>query len=187
MTRRTLVRLAVAFCVGYALSILWVGTTQANAGIDAGTNQLRAENGLKTLDTWDPLVSLANLRAAEITTNFNHPSDWGYLFARLPSCVTGIGENIAYHYDPVGDGEFVQMWWDSPEHQANMLGHWSHQGSATATAGGRTYAVQLFTSGCTAQTPRTTTTYPARKRAKPAAVKTTPTVQMPDTSVESPT
>lgn len=173
--------LAVVLTLGIAPS------AAANATIDAQTNDFRAANKLPPLPTWDRLADLARMRATESTQNFAHPSDWGYLFDRLPSCVTGIGENLAYYstgQEPAGWP--VSAWADSPTHRANMVGTWDWQASATTTADGRTYAVQLFAAGC-----RDAAQLSITDVAPPRPLTTTSPVApampaLPDTAMESP-
>jgi hypothetical protein len=167
--------LAVTIIIAlFLITLAWVrpSPVHGDIGIDTGTNAHRISAGLPALTTWAPLQVVADKRAREISTDFNHHID--LIFPLLPSCVTGAGENIAW--SDFDSPDFVQIWWSSPEHRANMLGDWRYQASATYRSGDRTYAVQLFARGCEpapASTPASTPNAPAA----PA-----PTFTLPNTS-----
>lgn len=152
-----------------ALAVLRPSPTRGDTGIDAGTNALRAQTGLHALATSSALTALASERAEEISTDFNHHS----LNGRVPACTSAWGENIAY--SGYSNPDFVQMWANSPEHRANMLGDWQYQGSATYTVGSVTYAVQIFIRGCAV----VSTPPPSQHSEAP--------VLLPNTSVTCPT
>lgn len=132
-----------------------LSSATANATIDAQTNTVRAQHGLKALTTSSALTSVAVTRSHQISTNFAHPTDWQWMFNALGGCYTGMGENIAW-WSPAGSQPAswpVSAWVASPEHLANILGVWDVQGSATYVgADGRIYGVQLFAKRC-ASTP----------------------------------
>lgn len=147
------------------LALMLPAVTNAEVSIDSATNAVRQAAGLPTLATDASAANLAALRARELEDNFAHPSDWGALFAYLPSCVTGAGENIAYRTTlPSTTGaQFVDQWVASPTHLANILGGWDSTGSAMyAASDGRTYAVQIFTVGCSRPEPPATTLPPTQ-------------------------
>lgn len=182
-------RLFVAVALAAIATIAFVfGQVTAVTSIDAATNQYRASVGLPALTTWSPLQTVANRRASEITANFSHPGDWQYIFNQLPSCVTGIGENIAYYttgFEPAGWP--VSAWIASPTHRANIVGTWSWQASALVTANGRTYAVQLFAIGCESGSAPAASQPPAKApvtQSKGASAPKAPaTLSLPDTAM----
>lgn len=178
-----LIMILIALMLALLILIVAASRTHASESIDAGTNQIRVEHGLPALDTWQPLAALADLRAREIVVNFSHPSSWQSLFDRLPSCVTRLGENIAWISDRVDGSWAVNAWYNSPEHRANMLGQWNYQASQLLYANGRTYAVQLFSAGCATTTPPAPTTRPKHVVHKQSAA---PKVLLPNTSIEAP-
>lgn len=157
-------------------------TATADQSIDSATNDLRTSVALPALPSWNPLQAVAQQRAGEISANFAHPSDWQILFDRLPSCLTGIGENIAYSTSSAYSTAWVTgAWWASPEHHANIVGTWDWQGSATIVSGDKTYAVQLFAKGCTSGGDQLRVNNVA-----PAAPAPPVTPALPDTAMESP-
>lgn len=158
----------------------------ANAGIDEGTNALRVQHGLAPLSTSATLSALAAQRAQEIVLpNFSH--NISVLEQRVTNalgCWRLLGENIAYRTAPTGDATFVGMWAASLEHLANMLApSFTAQGSATFTAGGRTYAVQIFVATCSSAP------VPAHSQPSPASAPSsatpyaTPAPLVPNTAV----
>lgn len=178
-------RMTLATVIAVALMLTLAPQAEGNATIDAATNNYRASQGLPGLPTWSALEQLAQLRAGETIINFAHPSDWQYLFDRLPSCVTGLGENLAYYSTgQIPAGWPVSAWITSPTHQANLVGTWDWQASATREANGLTYAVQLFAKGCSAEI-QTTTVDPQRKAA-PVKPVVPATLAIPDTAMEAP-
>lgn len=144
-------RTKAALIVVSAAVLVAPGSALATASIDAATNQYRASQGLPPLTTWSALQTVANRRVIEIQSSFAHPTNWQYLFDMLPSCTTGIGENIAFYTtgaEPAGWP--VSAWIASDSHRTNMLRAWTWQASAmVAGPNNRTYAVQLFAKGCT--------------------------------------
>lgn len=185
-----LIMILIALVLAMLILIVAASRTHASESIDAGTNQIRVEHGLPALDTWQPLVALADLRAHEIVVNFSHPSSWQYLFDRLPSCVTGLGENLAWITEKADGAWAVNAWYASPEHRANMLGQWNYQASQLLYANGRTYAVQLFAAGCTTRTAPTAVPAPAPTTRPTKHVvhkqSAAPKVVLPNTSIEAP-
>lgn len=148
-----------------ALALLLPSVTNADISIDNATNALREAAGLPTLTTDASATNLAAIRVRQLESNFAHPADWGPLFAYLPDCVTGAGENIAYRTTLASTTgtQFVDQWAASPPHLANILGGWDSTGSATyAASDGRTYAVQIFTVGCGRSDPPATTLPPTQ-------------------------
>jgi uncharacterized protein YkwD len=143
--------------VAIALLILFLNGSQAlgDAGIDSGTNAYRIQNGRPALATWLPLQTVADMRVIEISTVFDHVTNWQRLFDLLPNCLSALGENIGFRTSPADSMWFVNAWIASPEHAANMLGWgWDWQASAIYVApDGRTYGVQLFADGCTTSPP----------------------------------
>lgn len=146
-----------------ATAMLVLGSTSALADptIDSATNAYRVANGRPALSTSAGLTSVAATRAQQVVSNFAHPSSWQWLFDAVPGCESAIGENIAWHSNPVPAGWPVSAWIVSPLHRDNMLRAWTHQGSATfrttvtvvnpdgtTRLSDRTYAVQLFSKAC---------------------------------------
>lgn len=113
----------------------------ANSAIDSATNTLRASAGLAPLVVNAQLHQLAKQRAYEIQPpNFNH-SD---LSSRIPLCFSGYGENIQYRGGDNTPIDFYNGWFNSPPHRNNMLGDWTHTGSALVQIGSYWYGVQIF-------------------------------------------
>ena len=177
--------LATTILIALSMAALaWLRPSPVNGdiSIDAGTNAHRTSTGLPALTTWAPLQAVANQRAVQISTDFNHHID--LIFPLLPACVTGAGENIAW--SGFDNPDFVQLWWNSPEHRANMLGDWRYQASATYRIGSITYAVQLFARGCEAAPApvptRTPASTPVAPSTQPAPASPHPTFTLPNTS-----
>lgn len=170
------------------LLLLRVGNVAGNVGIDAGTNAHRTSAGLVALSTNATLQAMAAQRATEIVRpNFEH--DNALLVSRITAhfnCWKLVGENIAYSTTPTSDAAFVQLWWDSPEHRANMLNPaFRLQGSATyAAPDGLTYAVQIFLEPCPQRTPAPSpTAKPKPEPTRSPADKPAPPFRLPNTSV----
>ena len=177
-------RLLAAAAIAAVLTATITASVDGNPTIDAATNSYRATQSLPSLPTWDVLEKIAALRAGETILNFSHPSNWQYLFDLLPSCVTGLGENLAYYTTgQIPSGWPVTAWIASPTHQANLVGTWDWQASATRQSGDLTYAVQLFAKGCPAELQITSD--PAR-RAQPAKPAVPAPLAIPDTAMEAP-
>jgi uncharacterized protein YkwD len=139
-----------------ALAVIFLTTTMvqpvaANVYIDRQTNRFRVSRDLHRLRTSKQLWRVARTRVKQIAQpgGFHHPFDWGRLLGRLPSCVSGVGENIAYYsigHEPKGFP--VSAWKRSRPHRENMLGRWRWHASAVFKARGYTWYVQLFARGC---------------------------------------
>lgn len=156
--------------------------TLADGGIDAGTNAYRQTNGLSALGTSPALSTLAFQRAQQIVCespdtcdNFHHD----YWWTDHIGCWTGVGENLTYRI-PSPDGDIsayaVQQWINSAPHRANMLGDFTHQGSAIVYSDGGYFAVQLFQKVCTTAPAPTPAPY-----VPPASEA--PVVMLPDTAI----
>lgn len=190
MNDRTKARLLLAAALGLMLAVAVTALAEANTTIDSGTNQVRAAHNLAPLTTSAALTELAARRANELAAQgfLQHRS----LSREIGGCWELYGENIGYHTTGYyTDADFVSAWAASPDHYANMIGNFTHQGSATVEAAdGRTYAVQLFLRGCTVTNPP-----PAPRQSAPPPVVKPPTpgtparpvvTQLPNTSVSMP-
>lgn len=186
---RFLLRLVVAFWLGAIGGLLVAPLVDANAGIDGGTNEIRAEAGLAPLETSALLTDLAAQRAAELyppESGFHH----AYWWVDKVGCWAGAGENIAYRIPtPDSDAHWVQKWYDSAPHRANMLGDYTLTGSAVFIGpDGGGYAVQLFLKPCApepqapapTQAPKAPPPPPAPPSAPPAVAV------LPDTALDEP-
>lgn len=167
--------------------LLVVSTAVAHDGVDALTNDFRAQNGLHSLQTSPILTQFAEQRAREIVSDFSH--DFGWWDA---SGCRGVGENIHYRIPAASDpaSYSVQAWINSPGHRANMLGDWDVQGSAIYLApNGGHYAVQLFGFDCGTTSQPSPTPQPT-PQPTPAPTHTpqpseAPVLLLPDTSLSS--
>lgn len=118
-------------------------TVTANSAIDGATNALRQSAGLAPLTVNKHLEALATQRAYEIQPpNFYHTD----LRSRIKVCFSSYGENIQYSglassSNPI---TFYNGWYNSAPHKANMLGDWTHMGSAHVRVGGYWFGVQIF-------------------------------------------
>lgn len=81
-------------------------------------NEIRAENGLGTLEWDNNLETIANVRANEISENFSHTRPNGKAWYTVNSKLQG-GENLAFGFDNAEDT--VDAWMNSPTHKENIL------------------------------------------------------------------
>ena len=81
-------------------------------------NDIRAENGLDSLEWDNNLETVANVRANEISENFSHTRPNGKQWYTVNSKIQG-GENLAFGFDNADDA--VDAWMDSPTHRDNIL------------------------------------------------------------------
>lgn len=81
------------------------------------------------------LSALAKARYLARTGELEHGTWWKLIYRFAGHRFGHIGENIADGQD--SPAEVVQAWMDSPPHRANILGDYTHVGSARAEAHGR--------------------------------------------------
>lgn len=182
---RQAARLLLALAIGLMLTFAARAFVLGDAGIDSGTNDIRAQQGLAPIATSTLLTELAQARANEIINDFNH----NYWWWDASGC-SGIGENLAY--TQATDAEWpLRAWVASAPHYENMLGDWDIMGSAEIVSGGFRYAVQLFGRDCGSApapapqpTPVPVNNPPVGQPTQPPVVKQP--VQLPDTSMEKP-
>ena len=108
-----------------------------NTSLDAYTdmfNQYRQTKGLTSLEFTDDLNRVAELRLKELYTDFSHYSAGNYN--------EHLAENIAMSTGFLSDLDALEMWQNSPGHNANML---DSSYRYTGYAIGNGYAVQVFT------------------------------------------
>lgn len=106
-------------------------------------NWSRGTNGRATLPTHDALNAKAQSWAEHMarTGTLGHSR----LTAGLPSCWTGVGENVGFGSSALA----VQNgYMNSSGHRANVLGSWDFVGVGYARSGSRVYTVQVFMNGC---------------------------------------
>lgn len=204
--QRFILRMIIAFILGYSFALLYTNATRADAGIDGATNAYRAGKSLAPLATSNTLTSLAMERAKQVA----QPGGWHHDFWWWDaSGCAGIGENLAYRIPAPDDpaSYFVNAWINSPDHHANLVGNYDYTGSAIYFANGGAYAVQLFGDGCgsaPAPAPAPATPKPApvpvqntpvpqpskppvvQPAATPVPVVPAPVHNLPDTSMEMP-
>lgn len=118
----------------------------AHEAIDDATNDYRESQGLSRLLYDDNLQALADHRAQEIAKVFAHVD----LMPRLEGCWDWASENLAYNSDPIASDptSFLDQWINSPVHNSNMLGNWTHMASGYYWSGTRWNAVQIFGRAC---------------------------------------
>jgi len=97
-------------------------------------NRYRQAKGLNPLKFTDDLNRLAELRLKELHTSFSHNSPGKYN--------EHLAENIAMSTSFLSNSDALDMWQNSPGHNANML---DNGYKYTGYAIGDGYAVQLFT------------------------------------------
>lgn len=197
MSQRTMLRIILAFALGYMLAFSVGSFTRANTIMDGLINQSRTTNGLSALTTSSTLTALAEQRALEIKDNFAHDFWWWDA-----SGCNGIGENLAWRTPPAENPEQYahNQFMASPDHHANIMGDWDLVGTALLIIDGAQYAVQLFGNDCGGNTvpppgptpepavqptPVPVQNPPVGQPAQPTVVQP-PVVQLPDTSVEKP-
>lgn len=199
MTNRTLARLILAAALGFMLAFSWAAFTRANEYMDSLINQYRLANGRPALVTSPTLTALADQRAREIVTAYEH----NYWWIDQSGCTQGWGENLMFRV-PAADDPVLHAFnafLASGPHDANMLGDFTHVGTAVYIGpDGGQYVVQLFGKGCGSLVTSPTETAPEQptnpstpvpvqnppvgQAPQPAVVS--PPVQLPDTSMEKP-
>lgn len=97
-------------------------------------NQYRQSKGLTSLEFTDDLNRVAELRLQELYTDFSHYSTGNYN--------EHLAENIAMSTGFLSNSDALEMWQNSPGHNANML---DNSYKYTGYAIGNGYAVQVFT------------------------------------------
>lgn len=149
---RTIARIILALLLGYCFGLLLAQVVRGNTALDSLVNNYRTSQGLRALTTSARLTELAQQRAYQIKDNFAHDFWW----LDQSGCTRAWGENIMYRRpaadDPVTNAFNAFM--GSAPHYANIVGSYTHQGSAVwlAPDGGQ-YVVQLFAKGCGGSTP----------------------------------
>lgn len=137
-----------------ATVILTASDDDYNSGILELVNQYRQQAGLNTLKYSSKLQKAADIRAREIVTLFDHTRPNG------ASCSTAVtddgisfsafGENIfmCSGVSNVTSKLIFDAWMDSPSHRENILREgFTDMCIGIYSAGGSTYAVQLFGAG----------------------------------------
>lgn len=187
MNDRRIARLLLALALGFMLATAWASFTRANTTLDGLTNSLRQANGLAQLQTSQRLTALAQERARQIVSDFSHNFWW----LDDSGCTQAWGENIMYLI-PAADNPAqyaYEAFRDSPTHYANMVGDYTHQGSAVfIAANGGQYVVQLFGKGCGGSTPPPPPPpTPAPDPPQPTVVPSAPVQPsyLPNTAMES--
>ena len=109
-------------------------------------NEYRLENDLNELVWDDQLAEVAKIRAPELVVQWSHVRPDGTKYVdilddmRYPSPL--VGENLGrYQKTPE---EVMQMWKESPGHNANLLGDFTKIGIETYENEGNLYWVQIF-------------------------------------------
>ena len=134
--------------------ILTASDDDYNSGILELVNQYRQQAGLNTLKYSSKLQKAADIRAREIVTLFDHTRPNGV------NCSTAVtddgisfsafGENIfmCSGVSNVTSKLIFDAWIDSPSHRENILREgFTDMCIGIYSAGGSTYAVQLFGAG----------------------------------------
>lgn len=124
--------------------------------IYSGLNSARASAGEAALAHNASLDAVALAWANQMAANnaMSHNPDTGN---QIPAGWTGWGENVAHGF-PTGAATNAG-WIASPEHYANMVGDFTDVGIAFVSAGGSTWAVEVFAeypttaAAATAETP----------------------------------
>lgn len=88
------------------------------------------------------LSAQAKARYLAKTGRLEHGTWWKLLYHFAGRRFDRIGENIADGQDSAA--EVVDAWMASPEHRANILGDYTHVGSARATGHGKVWWVNHF-------------------------------------------
>lgn len=146
--RRTLASTVASALAGLLLALaIAVGGAPAPAAaydedaIVAMANQERAANGLGGLVHNGALDAVALQWANQMATSgaLSH-NPW--VGEQIPGGWTSWGENVAQGYSTGADVH--AGWMGSPGHRANILGAFTDVGVALISAGGTTWAVQVF-------------------------------------------
>lgn len=188
---RTVARIILALLLGYILGVSLATVTRANVAMDSLVNSYRSSQGLRSLTTSPRLTDLAQRRAHQIKDNFAHDFWW----ISQSGCTQGWAENIMYRR-PAADNPVsyaFNAFMGSPTHYANIVGDYTHLGSAVwlAPDGGQ-YVAQLFGKGCGGTSPPPPPApQPTQPPAPPPVVQPpapAPVVvhKLPDTAMEAP-
>lgn len=144
---RRIARLILAALLGFILAAALTTVAEGHERLDRLTNRYRVAHDLHRLKYSARLHYLARKRAREIVTNFSHQ----YWWINRSRCTRAWGENIMYRI-PAPEHRALyafRAFRDSPPHRANMLGRYTHRGSAIYVApNGGMYVVQLFGRRC---------------------------------------
>ena len=134
--------------------ILTASDDDYNSGILELVNQYRQQAGLNTLKYSSKLQKAADIRAREIVTLFDHtrPDDTSCSTAVTDDGISfsAFGENIfmCSGVSNVTSKLIFDAWIDSPSHRENILREgFTDMCIGIYSAGGSTYAVQLFGAG----------------------------------------
>jgi uncharacterized protein YkwD len=136
--------------------VLLTGTTVAgHQELADATNAYRISLGLTPLTIDSTLDDFASQRAVEIVSYFSHQYWWSEQV-----CWKAMGENLAMANDaiiqPTGlsiQDYFINLWSNSPDHNKNMTGNYTHIGTAIHTVEDTHFAVQIFWLPCDAGSP----------------------------------
>lgn len=163
LSRRVLTAV-LALVAGLALVVAAAGPARAADTDDilSGLNSARATAGLAPVVRDSRLDTVAAGWADRMAAagTLSHNPDVG---TQIPAGWSGYGENVAHGY-ATGD-DVTAGWTASPDHYANMVGAYTSVGIAFLSAGGSTWAVEVFAD------------YPGA--AAVATVDTTPTADAP--------
>lgn len=110
-------------------------------------NQERAKAGLPALSKNSSLCTVANVRAGEIITVFDHTRPNGKncfsILSEYNIMYRAAGENIAW--GQTSPQQVMEGWMNSPGHRANILSaNFSEIGVGVVYSGGRYYWAQMF-------------------------------------------
>lgn len=110
-------------------------------------NKERAANGLAPLQIYPDMCKLAEIRAEELTKNFDHKRADGTSGEEILD-EYGIDNDSASENIAKGDvtpSQLVEGWMNSEKHRENILDpNFTHTGIGVAEAGGKLYWVQLL-------------------------------------------
>lgn len=112
-----------------------------STSILALVNQARWDNGQLGL-VRDPTLDAIAANWAEQMAAANTLSHNPDLSMEVPPNWTALGENVAQGQPDAASVH--QAWMDSPGHRANVLGNYTDIGIAFLSAGGTTWAVEVF-------------------------------------------
>lgn len=111
------------------------------------TNEYRVELGLNELAKDNELTYVARIRAQEIVTTWSHIRADGSMYVDILDAIKYpsplVGENLGRYQD--SSTEVVQMWKESPGHNANLIGDYNKIGVGIyVTERGKLHYVQIF-------------------------------------------
>ena len=140
---RSLVSIGATVLAAIALVLAFASPAAASETDDiySGLNSARAAAGTSALAHNEALDSVALAWANQMAANnaMSHNPNTG---AQIPAGWSGWGENVAYGF-ATGAATGVG-WTNSPGHYANMVGDFTDVGIAFVSAGGTTWAVEVF-------------------------------------------